>query len=385
VPRIELPARAALVGLGAAEAGPLAEALTALEVVVEVTDASPGPAALTILDSERYEARADIPVTGRVLVACYPGASMPRAPHDPRVTFVERPLRLRHVLAPPRSLRDRRDIDAPGTPRLKGLRVLSAEDNEVNRLVLETLLGQEGALLVQTENGRLAVERLAADGPRAYDMVLTDIQMPEMDGYEVARRIGSMAPGLPVIGLTAHAMAEERDRCIAAGMVEHLAKPLDLDRLIDAVRRHVPLFAGIAARPEAQTLQTLPSRSAETRPDPAHAPERTSRLVDWPALLNRFKGRREFVDKLVVTVLRTHQNTSARLRDAARAGDLDGIVFVAHSLKGMGGNLMADPLRDLADRTEATARAGGPDVANLAERLAQVLEETLTVLSEGVP
>jgi len=379
-----LPARAALVGLGAAEAGPLAEALEALDIAVEVTDASPQPADLTILDFERYEARADIPAEGRLLVACYPGASIPRAPHDARATFVERPLRLRHVLAPAPSVRDLLAADARGGQRLKGLRVLSAEDNEVNRLVLETLLEQEGALLVQTENGRLAVERLEADGPHCYDVVLTDIQMPEMDGYEVARRVRSLAPDLPVIGLTAHAMAEERDRCIAAGMVEHLAKPLDLDRLVSAVSRHVRNFAAGAADEDTPPLP-LPTRPTNRPSTAMEAAEAVSPLVDWTALLNRFKGRREFVDKLVVTVLRTHQNTADRLRVAADGGDLDEIAFIAHSLKGMGGNLMARPLRTLADRTEATAREGGPDSANLAERLALVLDETLTALSEGVP
>ncbi len=378
-----LPARAALVGLGAAEAGPLAEALAALGITVEVTDASPRPADLTILDFERYEARADLPTTGRLLVACYPGASVPRIPRDaPRATLIERPLRLRHVLAPVLPARDRRDADAQGAQRLKGLRVLSAEDNEVNRLVLETLLGQEGALLVQTDNGRLAVERLEADGPGAYDLVLTDIQMPEMDGYEVARRVRSLVPDLPVIALTAHAMAEERDRCIAAGMAEYLAKPLDLDRLVSAVRRHVPSFcAGEAVKDNPPP----PTRSTNGCSGATHAGDSVSVLVDWQALLNRFKGRREFVDKLVVTVIRTHQNTADRLRVAARDGDLDDIAFVAHSLKGMGGNLMARPLRTLADRTESTAREGGSDSINLAERLALVLDETLTVLSEGVP
>jgi HPt (histidine-containing phosphotransfer) domain-containing protein len=185
-----------------------------------------------------------------------------------------------------------------------------------------------------------------------------------------------------VIGLTAYAMAEQRDRCIAAGMAEHLAKPLDLDRLVSAVRRHVPSFC--AGEPHKDTPPP-PTRSTNASSGPTHSGEAVSVLVDWQALLNRFKGRREFVDKLVVTVIRTHQNTADRLRVAARGGDLDDIAFVAHSLKGMGGNLMAQPLRSLADRTESTAREGGSDSANLAERLALVLDETLTVLSEGVP
>jgi CheY-like chemotaxis protein/nitrogen-specific signal transduction histidine kinase len=120
-----------------------------------------------------------------------------------------------------------------------------------------------GAQLVQAANGRLAVERFVADGPGAYDVVLTDIQMPEMDGYETTRRLHAIAPGLPVIGLTAHAMSEERDRCLAAGMVEHVAKPIDLDRLVAVLRPYVPLRAGgFAAAPVA----AVPSVPAPVEP-----------------------------------------------------------------------------------------------------------------------
>ncbi len=380
---VGLPVRVALVGLGSNEAGPLATALRALDITVEVADAAPGPADITVLDFEHFEARTDVPDGGRVLVACYPGASVPREPRDPRVTLIERPLRLRHVLAPAAAEGDSGDGPAERALRLRGLRVLAAEDNEVNRLVLETLLDQEGALLVQTENGRLAVERLLADGPSAYDVVLTDIQMPEMDGYETARRMKALAPDLPVIGLTARAMPEERDRCLAAGMVEHMAKPVDLDRLVDVLRQHVPGFRGSPGgdHPPSSRLRSPAELRAPTTPSTEAAPS----LVDWTALLNRFKGRREFVDKLVVTVIRTHQTTADRLRVAARSSDLEEIVFVAHSLKGMGGNLMARPLQTLADRTESAARAGGSESASLADRLAQVLDDTLAVLSEGVP
>ena len=135
---------------------------------------------------------------------------------------------------------------APATPaapamagqRLAGLRLLAAEDVEVNRIVLEAMLEHEGAQVVFAENGQQALDRLQAAGAQAFDAVLMDVQMPVMDGYEATRRITELAPGLAVIGLTAHAMAEERAKCLAAGMVAHLSKPVDLDTLVAAVRQY---------------------------------------------------------------------------------------------------------------------------------------------------
>ncbi len=110
---------------------------------------------------------------------------------------------------------------------LAGISILLAEDDEINRMVLEAILLDDGAHLAIVGDGAAAVERVLADGPQAYDIVLMDVQMPVMDGYEATRRILELAPGLPVIGQTAHAFAEERDKCFAAGMVRHIAKPID--------------------------------------------------------------------------------------------------------------------------------------------------------------
>jgi CheY-like chemotaxis protein len=81
------------------------------------------------------------------------------------------------------------------------------------------------------------VDRVRDDGPGAFDVVLMDVQMPLMDGYEATRRIKAIAPDLPVIGQTAHAMAEERAKCTEAGMVDHIAKPFEVERVVDAIRR----------------------------------------------------------------------------------------------------------------------------------------------------
>jgi PAS domain S-box-containing protein len=123
--------------------------------------------------------------------------------------------------------------------RLAGVRVLVAEDNDVNQIVLERALELEAASIVIVGDGRQAVNRVLADGRDAFDVVLMDIQMPEMDGYEATRRILELAPDLPVIGQTAHAMQDERRECLAAGMVDHIAKPIDFRQLVDMIVKHL--------------------------------------------------------------------------------------------------------------------------------------------------
>ncbi|MBL3590001.1 MAG: response regulator [gamma proteobacterium endosymbiont of Lamellibrachia anaximandri] len=132
---------------------------------------------------------------------------------------------------------------APVTPttggRLQGVRLLAAEDVDINRLILEDLLMEEGAQVIFAENGQQALKLLQEQGVSNFDLVLMDVQMPVMDGYEATRRIQEMAPGLPVIGLTAHALEKERERCFAAGMVDHVTKPIDPERLIATIQRHI--------------------------------------------------------------------------------------------------------------------------------------------------
>ncbi len=128
----------------------------------------------------------------------------------------------------------------PHPQRLTGLRVLAAEDNAVNQLVLTELLAIEGAQVAMCESGADAVVRLQTEGRGAFDVVLMDIQMPGMDGYEATRQMRAFAPDLPIIGQTAHAMAEEHHKCRDAGMVDLVVKPIELEALVAAVKRHAP-------------------------------------------------------------------------------------------------------------------------------------------------
>ncbi len=129
-------------------------------------------------------------------------------------------------------------------PRLAGLSILIAEDNEVNQAVLSDMLSAEGAKVAITNNGKSAVERVMADGAEHYDVVLMDVQMPQMDGYQATRLILEFAPDLPIVGQTANAFAEDKALCLAAGMVDHLVKPLSVDTLVSVILRHVQGIGG---------------------------------------------------------------------------------------------------------------------------------------------
>jgi signal transduction histidine kinase len=123
--------------------------------------------------------------------------------------------------------------------RLAGVRVLAVEDNALNRAVLEDALGGEGAEVVSATDGReaiAAITRGRAAAERPFDVVLMDVQMPEIDGYEATRAIRALDPGVPVIGQSAHRAASEQDAARAAGMAALLTKPLDLEALVELVR-----------------------------------------------------------------------------------------------------------------------------------------------------
>lgn len=139
---------------------------------------------------------------------------------------------------------DRTENDVP----LRGYSILVAEDNEINRCAIEECLLNFGASVETVKDGAEAVERVRILGADAYDLILMDIQMPGMDGYEATRQIAAFAPDLPVVGQTAHAFGEEKERCFAVGMVGHIAKPIDPRQLVAMVKRHAKSGLDLARR-----------------------------------------------------------------------------------------------------------------------------------------
>ena len=139
---------------------------------------------------------------------------------------------------PPALLPADTDATAPGDSRpLEGISILAVDDEPINRMVLEEILTDAGARVTLAAGGQEAVDRIQ-EAPHAFDIILMDLQMPGLGGYAATKIIHQIAPGIPVIAQTAHAFAEERERCEAAGMKAHVTKPFDPLELIDIVRQH---------------------------------------------------------------------------------------------------------------------------------------------------
>lgn len=242
----------------------------------------------------------------------------------------------------------------PVGKRLLGVRILAAEDNEVNQLVLRDMLTSEGAALTLVENGRLAVEAVE-HSPDTFDIVVMDVQMPEMDGREATRCILSMAPNLPILGQTAHALVDERNLNRAAGMIDTITKPLIQEDLVAIILRY-------ALKTDTQTV--------------------AGEGIDWGALSIRFNNRQDFIEKLLGTVLQTQENVPSKLREAARAEDMETMAFIGHSLKGAAGNFCADTLQELARQLQDSARAKQTNAVQLAEQCADLLDTIIAQLHE---
>ena len=123
----------------------------------------------------------------------------------------------------------------------KGKKILLTEDNELNREIAVELLKEEGFILDTAEDGTIAVEKMRTAKPDQYDLILMDIQMPIMDGYEATRKIRKLknpeTANIPIIAMTANAFEEDRQKALEAGMNEHVSKPIDLARLLEAVKK----------------------------------------------------------------------------------------------------------------------------------------------------
>jgi CheY-like chemotaxis protein/HPt (histidine-containing phosphotransfer) domain-containing protein len=267
------------------------------------------------------------------------------------------------------------------TKRLAGLKILAAEDVDVNRLILEDMLEQEGAHCTFAVNGREALELVEADAT-AFDVVLMDVQMPEMDGHEATRRIHAFTQTLPVIGLTAHALAEERTRCLASGMVDHVSKPVNPKILIATILKWVRPAATLAATavppvPQQGFPSVTPTFQQDVSPD-------TPGEIDWQALHACHHGKTAFILKIAKTVADGHAETPQQLRHLAETGDFDALAFLAHKLKGVTGNLFAASALALATTTEAAAKVKDPQSLPLAGQLADQFDRVLAELTRHI-
>lgn len=277
--------------------------------------------------------------------------------------------------------------------RLAGLSILAADDNDVNRLVLDELIHLEGASLTAVSNGALAVATVSAR-PGAFDLVLMDVQMPEMDGYEATRQIKRLDPDLAVVGLTGFAMTGERDRCLASGMVDHVAKPIDIDRLVPTILKHVKKRAGSGPQP-GDRFPAPHDGHAEQREDCSipradfagkhdHRANQTNTCIDWDRLGSRYSGRKEALTNLLETVIAKEGGIPRLLRSAIRAADMELLASVSHSIAGMAGLILAKEVLGCAIKAEMAALAKQADAFEMGTALADSLDATFAEIKTHI-
>jgi two-component system, sensor histidine kinase and response regulator len=262
--------------------------------------------------------------------------------------------------------------------QLRDARVLLVEDNELNREVALGLLEQAHLSIDFAENGEVAVRMLST---HKYDVVLMDMQMPVMDGITATKIIRSnpQLRRLPIIAMTANVMATDREKCIEAGMNDHVAKPIDPDELFTVLLRWVEPRNG----DRAQTDIAIPA-SSPLGPAADPVPETlTITGIDTKSALRRTGGNRLRYEALLRKFAQPSQGGVEEIRAALAAGDVSTAARAAHSLKGAAANLGAAELAEDAAKVEhAIVSEGNAEqtLHNLASSFMVVVEAIRSAL-----
>ena len=269
---------------------------------------------------------------------------------------------------------------SPQPKAIRKLRILLVEDNEVNRNLVTRLLGKQGHNVVVAGNGREAVAEVHRARGGAFDLILMDVQMPDMDGFETtaAIRARELLTGgrVPIIAVTAYAMKGDRERCLAAGMDGYLSKPLRVQELLDLLREY----------------ETLPVQTSEGSPPPEQKECRhvgdEGEQVDRCALLDRLGGNSQLLSELIEIYLRESPSLLAAAQRALQEKNGQNLARVAHTIKGSAGNFMARAALETAERLEVFAEQGdfshAQEAMSALEREMERLGRALFAL-RGVP
>ncbi|MEJ2170897.1 MAG: response regulator [Desulfobacterales bacterium] len=278
---------------------------------------------------------------------------------------------------------DKKQMDADNARTQKGpgaksrvprrsLKILVAEDTPFNQTFILRLLEKNGHKPILVENGQQALE---AFNPDTFDVVLMDVQMPEMDGFEATREIRKLEAGsgshghMPIIAMTAYATEGDRERCLEAGMDDYVSKPISASKLFQAIEAFVP------AEPEEE---------APASPGPA-ADGNKSVSLNSEGLMRSFENDQDLFKELVEIFLNDSPQLLSNLRDSLNSNDADTFKRTAHSLKGMLRNFQAESAAETAFELEQIGERGKLDGAGqIVDSLAGQLEEVSRKLKQLV-
>ncbi len=234
---------------------------------------------------------------------------------------------------------------------LAGLRVLLAEDIPTNQLIATEMLQSMGVTVDTADNGLLVLECMRERG-QFIDLILMDMQMPEMDGLEATRQLRIHYPDrpLPIIAMTAHALDQERERCLASGMNDFITKPIDPDILLGTLQRWKParLDAAPTDHPAMTPTEITPTSDDGLPPLPG---------IDKVAGLKRMMNKAKLYEKILRDFHLRFANQSALIRSALNTGDINTAERQAHSTKGLAGSIGALDLQTAAKDLEEAIKS----------------------------
>ena len=260
---------------------------------------------------------------------------------------------------------------------IRGARVLLVEDNAINQQVASEILIDAGLQVEVAGNGKIAVAMVES---ARYDIVLMDMQMPVMDGIEATQliRLQARFAGLPIVAMTANVMQGDRERCNAAGMNDFVAKPIEPDALFRALLKWIPPRAGSPLEVKVGADSTAPA--AETLPGHIDG-------IDLAAGLRRMMGKKQRFVALLRTFCSTQAEADLNIRHALDAGDGASAERLAHTIKGLSGQIGAYELAQHAERLEHTIREGAPtlELNGQLESFSQRLSTQIDAIISALP
>jgi CheY-like chemotaxis protein len=261
-----------------------------------------------------------------------------------------------------------------------GARVLLVEDNEINQQVAKEILESAGLNVSLANNGQ---EGVSAVRENNYDAVLMDIQMPVMDGYTATREIrkDDRYKELPIIAMTAHAMAGDEDKSLQAGMNGHVTKPIDPDQLFASLQKWIQPSEK-RATPQKPVVSVEPSGEDKMVSIEAELPESLPGF-DLTDGLKRLQGNKTLYRKLLLNFATDYNEAANEIREALDANDFERSHSLVHNLKGLAGNLSATDLQAASVNLEKLVK-GVEKKAPPAQELNLKLSELETALNQAL-
>ncbi len=258
-----------------------------------------------------------------------------------------------------------------------GIRVLLVEDNDMNQQVATELLESAGAIVTVANHGGEAVKILTeGDQPPSFDVVFMDLQMPEMDGFTATKLLRSdpRLQKFPIIAMTAHALVEERQRCLDAGMNDHVTKPIEPDNLFSTLMRW--------AKPR-------PKPAVESQPS---APTKVGNEVILPEIaginiadgLNRVAGNKRLYRDLLGQFAAKQSDAPSQISAALESGDIKLAERIAHTIKGVAGNIGITQVQSLAQKLEKALRDGEGRVLALLVEFTSVMSAQVLAIEKAL-